>query len=92
MPGLFSFLSTADGWPPFEAEGERRAVRMRVGAEGARGLIRDRDGWARLRFPDGELLDLPRALYVAFRHLPPFDELPLADPRANAAARTRLAR
>jgi hypothetical protein len=91
MPSRFSLPSTADGWPPFEARLERREARLRVGAEGARGLTRDREGWALLEYPNGDLLDLPRALYVAFHHLPPFDELPLGDPGAGGSAPTRLA-
>ena len=91
MANRSSFLPAVDGWPPFEAQHERRHARLRVGAEEARGLIRDPEGWALVEYPNGELLDLPRALYVAFHHLPPFDELPLVGPRAGASARTRLA-
>jgi hypothetical protein len=35
--------------------------------------------WALLQYPNGETLELPRSVYVAFRHLPPFDDLPLVD-------------
>ncbi|WP_165844053.1 hypothetical protein [Phenylobacterium kunshanense] len=45
------------------------------------GLYRETDGWgtedsARVRFPDGSELDVPRSEYDAACHEPPFDELP----------------
>ena len=61
---------------------QRRVVRLRAGAVQARGLSRDQEGWALLQYPNGELLDVPRWLYIACGHLPPFDELPVARPKA----------
>ena len=45
------------------------------------GLYRETDGWgnsesARVRYPDGSELDLPRDEYDAAGHHPPFHELP----------------
>jgi hypothetical protein len=47
----------------------------------ATGLYRETDGWgndesARVRYPDGSELDVPRHEYEAEYHEPPFDELP----------------
>lgn len=45
------------------------------------GLYRETDGWgtgesARVRYPDGSELDVPRGEYEAAGCEPPFDELP----------------
>lgn len=47
----------------------------------AKGLYREADGWgtdesARVRYPDGSELDVPRHEYEAEPHEPPFHELP----------------
>lgn len=45
------------------------------------GLYKETDGWgnqesARVRYPDGSELDVPRDEYEAADHEPSFDELP----------------
>ena len=44
-----------------------------------RGLFRDQDDWVRVRYESGRELDMPKARYVALKHQPPFEELPLIE-------------
>ncbi len=53
-----------------------------------RGIYRERNGWGtqhsvRVKYDEGEELDMPEDRYRASGHQPPFDQLPWKDEGAN---------
>lgn len=58
------------------------------GSEMLRGIFRDSDDWARVRYANGREIDMPKARYIANRIQPAFDELPREPPDASAALPT----
>jgi len=56
-----------------------------------RGIFRDQDEWVRVRYDSGRELDMPKARYVALKHQPPFQELPLIEGDAPDTARAGAA-
>jgi hypothetical protein len=56
-----------------------------------RGLFRDQDDWVRVRYESGRELDMPKARYVALKHQPPFEELPLIEGDTTEVVRESLA-
>jgi hypothetical protein len=42
-----------------------------------RGVFRDDEDWARVRYGDGREIDMPKAQYLALKRQPPFEDSPL---------------
>ena len=65
----------------------RRAARY-SGAMEPRGIYRERNGWgnqhsARVKYDEGQELDVPEERYRARGYQPPFDQLPWKNEGAN---------